>query len=105
MRDDGLLESCIQQVSAGFGSVEFYPDVIAKAARLSFAFSENQPFIDGNKRTGLLAMAVTLRRNGFFLLLTQKEVYDTIVAMAANKPADWNAYHARIRENAKPRII
>jgi len=38
--------------------------VEAKAARLAFGLVGNHPFIDGNKRIGVLAMLVLLDLNG-----------------------------------------
>jgi len=67
IRDDGLLDAAIDAPDAGFGGQEMYPTVAAKAARLAFGLVSNHPFVDGNKRIGVLAMLVTLRGNGIVI--------------------------------------
>lgn len=47
----------------GFGGVEFYPDVIDKAAVLCVRLARNHPLPDGNKRVAYLALAEFLARN------------------------------------------
>jgi len=67
LRDEALLESAVDAPEAGFGGQEFFPTVEAKAARLAFGLVRNHPFVDGNKRIGVLAMLVTLEGNGINL--------------------------------------
>ena len=62
LRDRGLLESAV------------YPSPEEKAARLAFAITGNHAFVDGNKRTGMLVMLLTLRLNGRALRYTQAEL-------------------------------
>lgn len=47
-----------------FGGVEFYPDVIDKAAVLCVRLAKNHPLPDGNKRVAYLALVEFLARNG-----------------------------------------
>ena len=56
IRDQGLLESAIARPYQTFGGKDLYPTVLEKAAALSESIKINHPFIDGNKRTGLLAI-------------------------------------------------
>ena len=74
LRDPELLESAVLGVNAGFGDTERYPTVEAKAARLAFALVSSHAFVDGNKRTGMLAMLMLLRLNNVTLRYTQKEL-------------------------------
>ena len=46
----GLAESALHAPAAGFGGVEFYPDMIDKAAVLCVRLARNHPLPDGNKR-------------------------------------------------------
>lgn len=48
---------------AGFGGVEFYPDLIDKAAVLCVRLARNHPLPDGNKRVAYLALVEFLARN------------------------------------------
>lgn len=85
LRDRGLLESAVLSVNAGFEDVERYPTAEEKAARLAYALISNHPFVDGNKRVGLLSMLVMLKLNGVTLRYTQQELIDLGLAAASGK--------------------
>lgn len=85
LRDRGLLESAILGVNAGFEDVEKYPTAEEKAARLAYALIGNHPFVDGNKRVGILAMLMMLNLNGVTLRYTQQELIDLGLAAASGK--------------------
>ncbi len=57
------------------------------AAAYAFHIAENQPFLDGNKRTGLVACLVFLDINGFEILDAEMQLYDAMIAIA-NKQMD-----------------
>jgi death-on-curing protein len=59
----GLAESALQAPAMGFGGVEFYPDLIDKAAVLCARLARNHPLPDGNKRVAYLALLEFLARN------------------------------------------
>jgi death-on-curing protein len=59
----GLAESALHAPAMGFGGVEFYPDVIDKAAVLCVRLARNHPLPDGNKRVAYLALQEFLARN------------------------------------------
>lgn len=44
--------------------------------------AQNQPFVDGNKRTGLVAALVFLDLNGTVILDPQEQFYDAMIALA-----------------------
>jgi death on curing protein len=56
LRDEGSLESAIARPYQSFGGENLYPNPFYKAAAILESIIINHPFIDGNKRTGLLAM-------------------------------------------------
>jgi death on curing protein len=64
LRDPGLLESALAQPKAGFGGQWAHGDLFAMAAAYGFHVAENQPFLDGNKRTALAAALAFLALNG-----------------------------------------
>jgi len=64
IRDRRLLESAVEAPFASFDEQHFYPTVTAQSARLGFGLIANHPFIDGNKRVGVVSMIVMLRGNG-----------------------------------------
>jgi death on curing protein len=60
----GLAESALHAPAAGFAGVEFYQDVIDKAAVLCVRLTRNHPLPDGNKRVAYLVLVEFLARNG-----------------------------------------
>ena len=85
LRDRGLLKSAVLSVNAGFEDVERYPTAEEKAARLAYALIGNHPFVDGNKRVGVLSMLMMLKLNGVTLRYTQQELIDLGLAAASGK--------------------
>lgn len=67
---------------AGVGNTEFYPGIVAKAARLAYGVVANHPFNDGNKRTGMQAMLVMLHINGHRLSFTDEELVSLGLGLA-----------------------
>ncbi|MCI8650750.1 MAG: type II toxin-antitoxin system death-on-curing family toxin [Anaerotruncus sp.] len=82
VREDGLLESAIYSTLQTFGEQELYPSIHEKAAHLAFALINNHPFLDGNKRTGILAMLMILRLNGVSLSYSQAELIQLGLSIA-----------------------
>ncbi|WP_017327679.1 type II toxin-antitoxin system death-on-curing family toxin [Synechococcus sp. PCC 7336] len=63
IRDRGLLESAIARPLNLYAYQS--PDIFTLAAAYGYGITQNHAFIDGNKRTGLAAMAVFLGLNGY----------------------------------------
>jgi len=82
IRDAGSLEAAVARPYATFGSVEFYSTPFAKAAALMESISQRHPFVDGNKRTGLLAEAFSLDLAGYRLDVSQSEETEVAVQVA-----------------------
>ena len=74
VRDIGLLESALEAPFMTFDGVSNYPTPYGKAARLAFGLVKNHPFIDGNKRIGVLAMISFLELNGIKLTCTDSDL-------------------------------
>ena len=85
LRDEALLESAVDAPEAGFGGQESYPSVEAKAARLAFGLVRNHPFIDGNKRVGVLAMLITLEGNGIDMDVSDDDLIDLGLGLAEGR--------------------
>ena len=83
VRDYNLLDSALETPFQSFGGDELYPTIQAKAARLGYGLIKNHCMIDGNKRIGTHAMLVFLALNGIELKYTHKELYETILDVAA----------------------
>jgi death on curing protein len=61
----GLAASALHAPAAGYGGIEFYPDVVDKAAVFCVRLARNHPPPDGNKRVAYLALLEFLARNDF----------------------------------------
>ena len=85
VRDYNLLDSALETPFQYFGGDELYPTIQAKAARLGYGLIKNHCMIDGNKRIGTHSMLVFLALNGIELKYMQKELYETILDVAAGK--------------------
>lgn len=72
LRDFGMLESAVYSAMQSFGNEEVYPTSCERAARLAYAITMNHPFSDGNKRTGMLVMLMTLRLNHIMVSYTKR---------------------------------
>jgi death-on-curing protein len=64
LRDAGLLESALAQPSSRFGGSFLHADLFEMAAAYLFHLTGNHPFVDGNKRVGIVAAIVFLNLNG-----------------------------------------
>lgn len=78
----GTLQSALHRSQARFGGKELIPDLFDKAAALMDALVNNHPFIDGNKRVGIAAAALFLKRNGHALNCTNPKIVDITLAVA-----------------------
>lgn len=90
LRDRGLLESAVAQPQASFGGTYAHDGLFAMAAAYLFHIVSNHPFVDGNKRTGLLAAQVFLDLNGVALGHESEAFYALTMGIAEgriDKPA------------------
>lgn len=74
VRDNRLLESAISVPFQTFDSEYLYSTPQERAARLGYGIIKNHPFIDGNKRIGLLVMILFLELNRVFLIYSDNEM-------------------------------
>lgn len=85
VRDLGLLESAAAQARATFGGEFLHGDVFDMAAAYLFHIVQNHPFIDGNKRTGLMAALVFLDLNGVEIDAPKGSLYDLTMSVATGQ--------------------
>lgn len=87
IRDTGLLESAIMTPQASFGGEYLHNGLFEMAAAYAFHIAENQPFLDGNKRTALVSALVFLDINGTEILDAEMVLYNAMIAIS-NKEMD-----------------
>ncbi|MCX6644962.1 MAG: type II toxin-antitoxin system death-on-curing family toxin [bacterium] len=82
VRDNKLLLSALAQPEAGGPGGYYHRDIFEMAAAYLFHVSENQAFIDGNKRLGVLLALTFLEFNGYELTVSPGEFTGTVLEMA-----------------------
>ena len=75
VRDNGLLESAIARPYQTFGGEYLYVSIYEKAAAIGESLIINHPFVDGNKRTGLLGLLLMLHTENLDLNVSEEETY------------------------------
>ena len=101
LRDANLLEPALSRPLnlAAYGE----PDVCALAAAYGYGISRNHAFIDGNKRTALVATELFLRRNGWRLIVSDADCVLTMLNVAAGDISEED-FAAWLRAHAVPRV-
>lgn len=102
VRDEGLLASAIAQPRATFGGEFLHSDLWAMTAAYAYHIAQNQPFLDGNKRAGLMAALVFLDLNGYGVNDPQGRLYEAMLALATQK-MDKHGLAELLRELSQPR--
>lgn len=82
IRDRGLLESAVMMPQASFGGDYVHAGVFEMAAAYAFHIAENQPFVDGNKRTALASALVFLDWQHIEINDPQEELYSAMIGLA-----------------------
>ncbi len=83
IRDLGLLQSALAMPRASFGQEWLHRDLYEMAAAYAFHVSQNQPFIDGNKRTGLVSALAFLEINGVSIVDREGRLYQAMMDVAS----------------------
>ena len=102
IRDESLLESSIYAPFSEYGGVELFPSIMEKAARFAFGIVKNHPFIDGNKRIGIMAMQIFLYINGIELICSNDDLVELGLGIA-NGETDYQKIADWLKVNTKER--
>ncbi len=105
LRDPGLLESALAKArdryayegDAGEGNA----GIFRLAAAYCAGIVRNHPFVDGNKRTGLLSLQAFLALNGYRFRPAQEDEVEIILGLAAGE-VDETGLARWIVANAEP---
>jgi death-on-curing protein len=94
LRDEGLLASALARPQNVLAYAQPPPDLAVLAAAYAYGIARNHPFVDGNKRTALVAARTFLLLNGVNLEANQDEKYLTFLELAQGtlteeQLADW----------------
>jgi death-on-curing protein len=96
LRDAGLLESALARPLNHASYAE--PD-IAELAALYALGVRNHPFVDGNKRTGYVALETFLELNGALFPVSDAEAVIAMLQLAASDTTD-DEFIAWVRSHA-----
>jgi death-on-curing protein len=88
LRDEGMLASAIERPRNRW--LYEQPKLAHLAAAYAFGLVRNPPFIDGNKRTSLLALYTFLGVNGVDFIVPEAEAAAIILALAAGEVSGEN---------------
>ena len=77
-----------------------HADLPLQAAVLAHGIAETQPFVDGNKRTALIAMLTFLELNGYKLSATDPELAAWVISFSSGTSPDQIA--DQFRSHIKP---
>jgi len=83
VRDAGLLDSALARPQQLWNYAESRPNMATLAAADGFGIARNHPFVDGNKRSALVAMETFLNLNGWELTASNLDCVQEMLALAA----------------------
>jgi death on curing protein len=89
LRDEGLMLSAMARAE-NIHAYEPKADVFRLAAACCTGVVKNHPFIDGNKRTGVLCAVVFLGINGIELVFDEAMIVTMIYGLAAGEVSEKN---------------
>jgi death-on-curing protein len=87
LRDENALEAALARPRQrwAYDQAAGIPDL---AASYAFGLIRNHPYVDGNKRIGLVAMVAFLDRNGYDLIASDAEVVKIVLSVASGDLAE-----------------
>jgi death-on-curing protein len=86
IRDEGLLDSALGKPKnlLAYGK----PTLFDLAASYGFGLVKNHPFIDGNKRAGVIVAVLFLELNGYCFQATEADAAVRTLALAAGEMSE-----------------
>ena len=105
LRDQGLLESAVlrPQMAAHYEGA----DLIRQAALLGVGLSQAQAYVDGNKRTGYIAMVYFLELNGHTIAaepLVIARQLELVAERTDGLEAATGRFEDWLREHTEPKV-
>ena len=85
VRDLALLQSALAMPQAKFAGEWLHPSLPEMAGAYLFHLVRNHPFVDGNKRTGLISAIAFLGLNDVELVATPEELVEVVLGVAERR--------------------
>jgi death on curing protein len=86
LRDEGMLESALDRPRNRWAYES--AELAELAAAYAFGIARNHPFVDGNKRTSLLALYTFLGMNGTDFVVAEADAAAMILSLAAGEVSE-----------------
>jgi death-on-curing protein len=86
LRDEGTLESALDRPRNRWAYEQ--AELVELAAAYAFGIARNHPFVDGNKRTSLLALYTFLGVNGVDFDVAEADAAAMILSLAAGEVSE-----------------
>lgn len=103
IRSQQMLASAVNQPQQSAFGEDSYITVPEKAAAYGFFLAEDQPFNDGNKRTGALSMLMFLDLNGYDLHEADDEELASVFEDLGKHVMDQSEFFGWVCNHAKKR--
>jgi death on curing protein len=104
VRDASALDAAVAMARATFDGELLHADLHAMAAAYAFHLCQDHPFVDGNKRTALLAALVFLDLNGVVIADPDGKLYEGMLGVAEGR-LDKQGLAALLRELTVPAVV
>lgn len=98
VRDAGMLLSALDRPKNTFHYEQ--ADVIACAAAYAYGLAQNHAFVDGNKRTALLACLLFLGLNGFKITAQESQILVAVIKLSAGEWSE-NEFEIWLRDSVQ----
>jgi death-on-curing protein len=82
--DEGKLESAVFRAQ-NLSNYNPEATIYDSAAAIGWGIANNHPFVDGNKRTAFVVMAVFLEINGMMVTASEVDVVNIMLAVASSQ--------------------
>lgn len=87
VRDENVIESALAR-PRNLWAYDNVADIATLAAACGYGLTRGHGYVDGNKRTGFVAMAIFLDLNGWSLHAPEPEVVQVMLAVASGALAE-----------------
>lgn len=85
IRDEGLMESAIARPYQTFDGEDLYSSYVEQAASIIESIIINHPFVDGNKRTGYLALLAVLEEGKLQINVDNSVIYTFVIQISTGE--------------------
>ena len=85
-RFPNILESCLNQPFIQFSRKDLYRGIVGKASIMFYLMIKNHPFQNSNKRIAIMSLLYFLNKNGKWLDMDNKTLYDFAKNIAESRP-------------------